>query len=99
MSAAPVRCKFEMTQADYDGLMAKINAARNTPLIAIHCGPIRSLQEVANDAWAELGARMGFEHMTVQGDGRNPRFFTAIPTEAGMPPGQDPEGFVVGVVG
>lgn len=69
-----------MTQADLDGIMAKINSARSTPLIAIHCGPIRSIQEVANDAWAELGGRMGFDAMTVQ-RGRSDRHFTAELTE------------------
>ncbi|WP_431490933.1 hypothetical protein [Paraburkholderia fungorum] len=71
-----VRCDFEMTQADLDGILAKINTARSTPLIAIHCGPIRSIQEVANDAWAELGARLGFDAMTVQ-RGRSDRHFSA----------------------
>jgi hypothetical protein len=71
------RCDFEMSQADFDGIMAKINSARSTPLVAIHCGPIRSIQEVANDAWKELGDRMGFDAMTVQ-RGRSDRHFSAI---------------------
>jgi hypothetical protein len=40
-----------------------------------------SPQECANDAWAELGHRMGFDHMTVQPDARGDRFFTALPNE------------------
>lgn len=74
------RRNYEMSQADLDGIMAKINSARKTPLVAIHCGPVPSLQEVANDAWAELGQRMGFDHMTVQ-PGSGNRFFSAIPTK------------------
>lgn len=72
------RQEYEMTQADFDKLMATINAARNTPLVAIHCGPIESVQEAANRAWIELGDRMGFQGMTVQA-GRSRLHFTAIP--------------------
>ncbi|PIB91259.1 hypothetical protein [Caulobacter sp. FWC2] len=66
-----------MSQADLDGIMAKINAARSAPLIMLQCGPVRSLQEVANDAWAELGGRLGFDPMTVE-RGRSDRHFTAV---------------------
>ena len=71
------RQEFEMSQADLDGIMAKINAARNAPLIAIHTGMPRSVQEVANDAWAELGGRLGFDPMTVEPNG-SARRFTAV---------------------
>lgn len=41
-----------------------------------------SPQENANQAWAELGRRMGFDPMTVQPvEGKNTRFFTAVPSE------------------
>lgn len=73
------RQNFEMTQADLDGLLAKINAARDTPLIMLQCGVPRSIQEVANDAWAELGKRMGFDGMTVQPTAGGARHFTAEP--------------------
>jgi hypothetical protein len=72
---------FEMTQADLDGIVSKITAARQAPLIMLQCGPPPSIQQVANDAWAELGNRMGFKHMTVRpARERGDRFFTAEPT-------------------
>ena len=72
-----MRKEFTMTQDDFDGIMSKINLARSTPLIAIHCGPVPSIQEVANNAWAELGGRMGFDHMSVQ-RGRSKLRFSAV---------------------
>lgn len=57
---------FTMTQEDYDSIVDTITEARNTPLIAIHCGMPRSIQEVANDAWSKLGEKMGFNYMTVE---------------------------------
>jgi hypothetical protein len=71
---------FEMTQADLDGIMARINSARKAPLIMLQCGMPPSVQEVANSAWAELGARMGFDAMTVQPTSGGARHFTAVPT-------------------
>lgn len=41
-----------------------------------------SQQENANRAWAELGKRMRFDHMTVRPiAGKDQRFFTAVPSE------------------
>lgn len=72
------RQKFEMTQEDLDKL---ISAGKQIPLIMLHLGMPRSPQERANDAWRELGERMGFEYMTVLPiDGESPRFFTAEST-------------------
>jgi hypothetical protein len=69
-----MRKEFEMTQADLDNLLS---AMKPVPLIAIHCGMPRSAQENANDAWKELGGRLGFDPMTVQPNGKGNRFFTA----------------------
>lgn len=73
------RREYEMSQEDLDGIMKKINDARSTPLILLQCGIRPSLQEVANDAWKELGDRMGFDHMTVRPTGKGDRFFSAVP--------------------
>lgn len=75
------RREFEMSQADLDEIMGKIKSARETPLIMLQCGMPPSIQEVANNAWATLGQRMGFDHMTVQPTGNGDRFFTAMPRE------------------
>lgn len=71
-----MRAYFEMTQADLEKLLS---AMKPIPAIALNCGPIGSVQERANSAWAELGSRMGFAPMTVQpnNERRDPRFFTA----------------------
>lgn len=65
---------YEMTQADLDKILA---ACAPVPMIMLQCGPTRSAQERANDAWADLGERMGFDHMTVKPTGEGNRFFTA----------------------
>jgi len=72
------RTKYEMTQEDLDALF---EAMRPVPMIALHIGGHRSQQEHANDAWAALGQKMGFDPMTVQPSGDGDRFFTAIPSE------------------
>lgn len=76
-----MRRQFEMTPEDLAGLLEQINAARNAPLIAIHCGPVPSVQEAANAAWADLGKRMGFDGATALPTDGGPRFFTAEPIE------------------
>jgi hypothetical protein len=75
------RIQFRMSQADHDRIIAAINVARNTPLIALHLGMPRSPQEAANDAWCALGKRLGFDGMTVEPFGSAPLIFTAIATE------------------
>ena len=67
-----------MTPADLEKIL---DACKPVPMIMLQCGPGRSAQERANDAWAELGSRMGFDHMTVQPTGNGDRFFTAVPSE------------------
>lgn len=72
------RTNYEMTK---DDLKKILEACRPVPMIALQCGSPSSPQENANRAWAELGGRMGFDHMTVQPTGQGDRFFTAIPNE------------------
>ena len=73
-----MRKEFEMTPADLEKIL---NACQPIPLIALQCGMPPSPQERANAAWAELGSRLGFQHMTVRPDMKGDRFFTAEPTE------------------
>ena len=70
------RKEYEMTQADLDKIL---NACNPVPYMVFGGRPPRSPQENANDAWAELGRRMGFDHMTVRPTGRGDRFFSAVP--------------------
>ena len=51
------RKEFEMSAEDLATLM---NACKSVPVIATHCGPIRSPQENANSAWKRLGGEMGY---------------------------------------
>jgi hypothetical protein len=72
------RTNYEMTEEDLERIL---EACKPVPMIMLQHGPGRSQQERANDAWAELGQRMGFDHMTVQPSGTGDRRFTAIPSE------------------
>ena len=72
------RTNYEMTEDDLKGIL---DACSPIPMIMLQCGPMRSAQDRANDAWAELGKRMGFDAMTVLPTDRGDRFFTAIPSE------------------
>lgn len=65
---------FEMEQSDLDALM---NAFKSAPLVAINCGEAMSQQERANNAWKNLGDKMGFNHMTVKPNGSDPKRFYA----------------------
>mgnify|MGYP001562811494 CR=1 FL=1 len=66
--------KFKMTQAQLDKIL---EACRPVPMIALQCGRPSSQQENANNAWAALGAEMGFDPMTVRPCEGGDRFFTA----------------------
>lgn len=74
--------QYEMTQADEKELLA---AMKPTPVMFLSGGQpmFRSQQENANDAWAALGKKMGFDHMTVRPiPGKGQRFFSAVPNES-----------------
>ncbi len=73
-----MRKNFIMTQEDYDGILKRINLARNTPLVCLQAGMPQSPQEAANSAWSDLGKRMGFDAMTVLAAGDNPLQFSAV---------------------
>lgn len=73
------RREYEMTEQDLDELL---NACKPVPYMVFGGREPRTPQENANDAWARLGARMGFRPMTVQPvAGKGERFFTAEPAE------------------
>lgn len=72
------RTSYEMTKEDLEKILAAI---KPVPMIMVGSHAPRSQQERANDAWGELGKRMGFDHMTVQPTGKGDQFFTAIPSE------------------
>ena len=70
-----MRKDFEMTQEDLDRILEA-----SKPVIAIKIGSYmpRGPQENANDAWATLGRKLGFDHMTVEPvSGKSNLFFTA----------------------
>jgi len=72
------RTNYEMTEADLADLLESM---KPVPMIIIWGMAPSSQQENANAAWARLGARMGFDPMTVQPNGKGDRFFSAIPSE------------------
>lgn len=73
------RTNYEMTEADLQELLA---AMKSVPVMMIGGSTGPSQQENANAAWARLGAKMGFDPMTVQPiSGKGNRFFSAIPSE------------------
>lgn len=68
-----------MTEADYEQIIAAIQPV---PHMMIGGSFPRSQQERANDAWKELGSRMGFGGETVLPDqSRGKLAFTAVPNE------------------
>ena len=75
------RTEYEMTQADLDTIL---DACRPTPAMFLSGGvPLGgSPQDNANAAWSALGAKMGFDAMTVRPiQGKGNRFFSAVPSE------------------
>ena len=75
------RVDYEMSEEDYAAI---ISARRPMPVMFLSGGtPIGgSQQENANAAWAALGAKMGFDAMTVRpGNTGNKLSFTAVPSE------------------
>lgn len=91
-----MRKDFEMSESDLQALLV---AMKPSPAIMLQCGPLRSVQESANDAWIALGKKMGFDGMTVRPNGKGDRFFSAevtpckgIEIEAGVFSGCDASG-------
>lgn len=73
------RKTYTMTQADYDGLIERIESARKVSGMFLSGGmPMGNVQQTANDAWRELGGRMGFDGMTVR-PGASKLQFSAVP--------------------
>jgi hypothetical protein len=73
------RQNYTMKQADYDGLIERISASRKTSGMFLSGGvPMSDPQQTANDAWCELGRRMGFDGMSVEA-GASKLQFSAIP--------------------
>lgn len=73
------RTNYEMTEAD---LAAILDACKPVPYMVIGGIAPSSPQENANRAWAALGVKMGFDHMTVQPiAGKGTRFLSAVPSE------------------
>ncbi len=72
------RTNYEMTAED---LAVLLDAMHSVPAIVIGGITPRSRQENANAAWAALGKKMGFDHMTVSPNGKGDRFFSAVPSE------------------
>lgn len=68
------RKEFEMTATD---LAVLLKAMQPVPYMIVGGMAPTSLQENANAAWARLGAKMGFDPMTVRPNGKGDRFFTA----------------------
>lgn len=72
-----MRQTYEMTEEDLARLQ---RAMEPRPAIMLQCGSGPSLQQRANDAWAELGKKMNFEPMSVMPvTGKDARYFTAEP--------------------
>ena len=73
------RTNYEMSEAD---LTTLLNACKSTPVIMVGNYTPSTPQENATRAWAQLGEKIGFDHMTVQPvAGKGQRFFSAIPSE------------------
>jgi len=90
------RTNYEMTEAD---LKTLLEAMQPVSAIMLQCGSVSSVQERANAAWAVLGKKMGFDPMTVQPAGRDPRFFTAIPAVVELPSVELPKAQAMTIVG
>lgn len=73
------RVEYEMTDEE---LKAVMEASKPTVYMMVDSHAPPSPQENANRAWAELGRKRGFDHMTVRpSDSKGTKFFTAVPSE------------------
>ena len=84
-----MRKEFEMTQADLDAIF---DAIKPVPYIIIGGYAPPRQQARANDAWQALGARMGFDGMSVRPSAKGDRFFTAEAMTPNVDMGQLPSG-------
>ena len=76
-----MRRDYTMTEEDYNKIISAIEAARKTSGMFLSGGmPMGNVQQAANDAWEELGNRMGFEGMSVL-PGASRLQFSAMPKE------------------
>lgn len=66
--------EFEMTEEDLNKIL---EASKPVPYILPNCGRIRTPQENANQAWENLGKKMGFDFMTVKPTNKGNRIFLA----------------------
>lgn len=74
------RTEYEMTEDDLKELLA---AMKPVPVMMVGGHSMGSRQENANNAWAALGKKMGFDSDTVRPvQGKGNRFFTAVPSES-----------------
>jgi hypothetical protein len=76
------RKMFRMSDSDYRALLDVCKAAYSGPYIVAGGMPPPDPSEAINNAWRELGNRMGFDAMSVESTGINPHDFTAIPKDA-----------------
>ncbi len=73
------RTDYEMSEPD---MVELLNACKPVPAMMVGSYTPSSPQENANNAWARLGTKMGFDGATVRPiQGKGQRFFTAIPSE------------------
>ena len=73
------RSNYEMSERDLETIM---DACKPVPCVMVGGTTGGSPQDNANSAWAALGKKMGFDHMTVRPiDGKGTRFFSAVPNE------------------
>lgn len=73
--------EFEMSPEELGEIFA---ACRPVPAMYLSGGQLmgNSIQENANAAWARLGKKLGFKHMTVRPSPKGERFFMAEPTDS-----------------
>ncbi len=67
--------EFKLSEEDLEQLLGR---CKPVPMIMLQCGAPASPQENANNAWKDLGGKLGFDHMTVKPvKGKDHSYFTA----------------------
>lgn len=75
------RTEYQMSESD---LIELLDTCKAVPMIMLQCGTPASPQENANDAWGQLGTKMGFYGATARPmQGKGQRFFTAVSIQGG----------------